>query len=81
VAQLRLVAPQEVIDSARRCYVRFGQLRQGYLDAQNADLSGIFVAGNETSRETCRLVAAMRADLGLGDSGQPAGGIEPRPPG
>ena len=81
LAQLRLVAPQEVSDSARRCYVRFGQLRLSYLDAKNADLSKISAAGNEPARETRRLRDAMRADLGLSDDGQPAAGAEPRPGG
>lgn len=81
VAQLRLMAPEQVTGHAKECYAVFGQLRHELLHAEDADLPGLIAAMGETARATRGLVEAMRADLGLGDEGQPAAGAEPRPPG
>jgi hypothetical protein len=67
LAQLRLMAPEQVTSRASRCRLVFGQLRLNHLDAEDADLARIYVDAYQIAQATRALVEAMRADLDLGD--------------
>lgn len=80
IAQLQLMAPEEVTDRAWRCLLVFSQIRDKLVDAKDADLGQIHAAPSAITQAIVRLVEAMRADLGLG--GEPgAAGAEPGTPG
>jgi hypothetical protein len=73
IAQLELMAPELVTNRARRCHLVFGQLRLNHLDADHElDFTVMHLARHRINEATWGLLAAMRADLGLGESSPPA---------
>jgi hypothetical protein len=81
IAQLRLMAPEQVTNRALRCYRMFGVVRLQLRGAEDAGLSRLLAAESEAAETTRSVIGAMRADLGLGGDMESADKTAPHPAG